>query len=281
VVTKELLNFIQSELQVGKTPDSIVPSLTDIGWQPQDIQLAFSQLGVNVNMPNVPGSISKLFKLSAPLLIGIIILILGVSAVLGYWGYKTLFPQKNTEQNKITKEAKPSLAPTPTAVPTQAMISDCGTEELNINLTGQSASPPAHIKLQCFINAAKTCTSSKLTLNSSINFAGITTSKVDYDIKSSSNRQCSLHLKQIASDHIFPTEVPQQDRENTLKVLRRFDNTEGVCLFVNNSDLAEIFSKLDRGEFTMSTDPKDSPYAKGQCSGAYFDLLYKPIQPSQ
>ena len=271
MVAQDLINFIQAELQKGKTPDSIIPSLTSSGWQPQDIQSAFNQLGINVNTPNTSGPFAKLFKLSAPLLIGVIILILGVSAVLGYWGYQSIFKEKSAEQNKIAKE----LSPTPTPSPS---IKDCGNAEMNIGNEGVKVEGQAN--LQCMVQQAKTCDNSKLTFGGILSIVGVTqTSKLNYEIGKNLNG-CTLQLKQGAIDIVFPTGTPEEQKKPVLDSLKKIENTSGACIYENKNDLAEIFENYQKGNFSITTRFEDSIYRKGKCSGSYFDLLYPFHDPS-
>ena len=199
MVTQELINFIQAQIQQGETPDSIIPSLTSSGWQPQDIQTAFSQLGVNINFSSNANPLSKLFKLSTTLLIGLTILFLGISAVLGYWGYQSLFSEKNDEQNSVAE--KLSLTPPPssviTAIPTPAALTDCGIEQIEINLLSQPTLPlPVYTKLECFIEKTRICSQAKLSIvGKLINLDGSPTiSHLSYYIKKDDKNSCVINI---------------------------------------------------------------------------------------
>jgi len=277
VVTQELINFIQSELQLGKTPESIIPSLATSGWQLQDIESAFSQLGINVNFSNTSSPFSKLFKLSAPVLIGIAVLVLGVSSVLGFWGYKSFFANENIEKhNNISKlKPSPSLAVTPTAI----VMMDCGSANLDIDINFGNNTNPGGAKvrgqtnLQCMVQQAKICSNARLTLTSTLNLAGTTSSTLYMEIGKDPNG-CALKLKQGPIDHIFPTEVPQENRQAVLDALKKVEKTNGICIYSNNNDLADAFDSYLKGNFSLSNKFEDSFYHKGKCSGAYFDLMY-------
>lgn len=151
------------------------------------------------------------------------------------------------------------IAATPTSIPGSI---NCGTDTIGDN------APAVHTGLMCLANAAQTCQAAQLTLNGTINLFGVTaSSSTYYQIKGLSSNKCQLYLKQGVTSLTFPPGTPQDIIDQANASVKKFDNTDGNCLFMNNSDLAAIFTNWANGHFSTND------FSTGQCSGTYFDAL--------
>ncbi len=158
----------------------------------------------------------------------------------------------------------PTLTPTPTITGTTGII-DCGTD-----VVGDSA-PATHPGLTCIANAAKTCQPAKINISGTITLFGVSiTASTYYEIKgtqSAQNNACQLYLKQGTTTLTFPPGTPQDIIDQATASVRKFDNTDGNCLFGNNNDLSTIFVNWSNGQFSTND------YSTATCTGSYFTAL--------
>jgi hypothetical protein len=209
-------------------------------------------------------------KLKLPLIIGAILLGLLVLGG-GVFAFTQRKASKPEEIAKVTptkqlpsptaKLVEPSLMPSIAASSGAIIGKDCGIASIEISAT---ASATTNLSLQCFSIAAKTCNPATVTVNGSLDIGGITTSLISYTIKGMQGNKCTLGIKQHSVNHIFPSEVPEEDRKPVRDVLQKLVGAEGTCLF-SKEELSNLFKNWSIGTFSTQD------YENGQCSGAYFE----------
>lgn len=276
MLTPEVIDFIKKQISSGKKLDEIAQSLQTNGWQKQQVDEAFTELGYQTAAPNTapaPGETilsQTRHKNIVPVVLLFLTLIL--VSVIGIFLFNAL-STKNSNKNKVYTSDVQNPTPTLTkitAIPSQMQESINGSDCGIYSFTVIGPSPVQMQGIDCFIKATQICSVAKLELNSSLNMAGITTSTLDVDIQGLKDNKCSLHLKQGAINHIFPSGVPQDQQQIVLQALQKKVGTEGVCLFDVNSDLTEVFNNWKKGNFSASTDPSQGDFSKASCSGTYF-----------
>jgi len=124
------------------------------------------------------------------------------------------------------------------------------------------------VGLTCLATAAQNCQAAQLAVNGTITLFDIkASSSTFYQIKGLTGNQCQLYLKQGVTTLTFPPGTPQNIIDQANASIKKFDNTDGNCSFMNNSDLAAIFTNWANGNFS------GADFSKGTCSGTYFDAL--------
>jgi hypothetical protein len=310
MVTKELINYITRELKSQKNPEEIIQVLTGEGWRKEDIESGFIKAKSSVNLPLKlmfqSLSIKNLLLISGGLIITISlfsVLLLNSSIVQQVSDKSrnntvTIVPEMSGQvtlsqpyYTPVITISKTNPAVTPYIISTSQTnqaggnsqtSADCGTEDYAIDLSGNSKGNHPH--LECFIATAKVCTTAKMTLKTTLDQYGMKTANtISYDIVKSGNT-CMLHIYQGNIRYTLPAGITESMLGALISPLKKVENTQGVCIFANNNDLAAIFEKLDGGNISMpgmqGQSGQNNVYVSGSCSGTYFEAIngiYKAI----
>lgn len=149
---------------------------------------------------------------------------------------------------------------------TEPTVIDCGTVVVNFQ------------KLDCFISAAKNCSSAKITINSQVNFFGFIIEGTNFlELKGWQENKCLFYVKPISAKVTFSQEaiqdmldsgvtkeqIKQQEQESS-KLTQSTIGRDGICKFADISNLISLLNKWQEGSFS-SDDFKNI-----DCNGEYF-----------
>lgn len=267
MVNQQLLEYIKQQLQQGIGRDQIKNSLMSNGWQPQDIEEGFNtisqSLPVEQNSVSLVKPATAMWKIIVVSLVGIVIIGGGI-----YFASQKFLKEQSLElYSEPTNQQEGTSAQTknePGEI-TQPQIIDCGIVTNFQNF-------------DCFVNAAKNCSLSKVTNSTQIDLFGMTTQGTAfYEIKGQQEGRCMFYLKTISSNVIFSQELTQkmlssgatneqikQQEQKSSKIAQSMVGRDGTCGFTNTNDLVDLLNKWKGGNFSTE-DFKDI-----DCKGEYF-----------
>lgn len=260
MVNQQLLDFIKQQLQQGISQDQIKSILISNGWQLRDIEDGLNTINPSVTIGQSPISLVKpvvaMWKIVVVFLLGIIVVCGGV-----YFTYSNFFKSQKVE-TPVSKSNIPINTGTKGAI--QSNIIDCGNVDLK--------------NIDCFINAAKNCSQSKVTATSQLNLFGvITDGSSSYEIRGLEGGKCVFYIKSVSAKVTYGLEITKkmldggatneqikQQEQVSSKAAQLVMGKDGICKFNSTVELVNILNKWEKGSF--STDD----FKNIDCSGEYF-----------
>jgi hypothetical protein len=164
---------------------------------------------------------------------------------------------------------------TPKNITSQSMI-DCG---VSSNFQ----------KIDCFIDAAKTCSPAKIIDSYQFDFLGFSTYENSlFEIRGKENNKCLFYIKilnaktqysqqtiqQFLASGISMEEIKKQEAE-ALKMVKTGVGRDGICRVSDTKDIVSLFDKWKKGEFTAHD------FDNFDCKGEVFGTGEQPANISK
>lgn len=159
----------------------------------------------------------------------------------------------------------------------QSSVTDCGSSIYTLSAESIIENEENY---NCFIDAARSCTKSKFSLTTNINWFGVEqTSTNYYEIKGMQSNSCLFYIKSESADLSYndatvqsflgngmsQEEINQQEQE-LRNVLKTVEGKDGTCRYDSTNQLVELLNGWKQGDF--STEDFDN----ADCSGRYFEI---------
>lgn len=182
---------------------------------------------------------------------------------------------QSQEKNKESEIQKNTIATTTKKITTD-QIFDCGT---TVNFQ----------KFECFISAAKNCSPTKITSTVQADLFGlISESTTFYEIKGWQENKCVFYIKSMSGKVTFSQETIQrlldsgttneqikQQEQELSETAQLIANRDGICKFVNTSNLISLLNKWQEGSFSTND------FKGVDCKGEYFGQGERPVNTSK